>query len=127
MRCLRCGICCQQTDMMLCTEDITRIEKKGYSKDSFVRFDKDGYALLRNRQGCCVFYNKKERQCDIYAFRPSGCRIYPVILDEDKGIVVDEICHAQSTISSTEKARKGKRVLNLLKSIDAEAKTRRGT
>ena len=112
--------------MLLCGADIARIEKKGYNKDSFVRFDKEGYALLRNRQGCCVFYNKKERQCDVYASRPSGCRIYPVILDEDKGIVIDEICHAQTTISGTEKAHRGKRVLNLLKKIDAEAKNRRG-
>jgi uncharacterized protein len=125
MRCLRCGICCQQTDMLLCAEDVTRIEKKGYNKDSFVRFDKDGYALLRNRQGYCVFYSKKERRCNVYAYRPSGCRIYPVILDEDKGIVVDEICHAQTTVSDGEKARKGKRVLNLLKKVDAEAKDRR--
>lgn len=82
--------------------------------------------MLRNRQGCCVFYNKKEQQCDVYASRPSGCRVYPVILDEDKGIVVDEICHAQTTISETEKALRGKRVLNLLKKIDSEAKRRRG-
>jgi Fe-S-cluster containining protein len=113
--------------MLLCARDITRIEKKGYNKDSFVRFDKDGYALLRNRQGCCVFYNKKERQCDIYASRPLGCRIYPVILDEDKGIVVDEICHAQIAVLDAEKARRGKRVFSLLKKIDAEAKNRRGS
>lgn len=113
--------------MLLCAEDIARMEKKGYKKDSFVRFDKDGYALLRNRQGCCVFHNKKARQCNIYASRPSGCRIYPVILDEDNGIVIDEICHAQSTISDAEKVRRGKRVLNLLKKIDDEAKTRCGS
>ena len=111
--------------MLLCSEDINKLEKKGYSKDSFLRFDKDGYALLRNRQGCCVFYNKKEQRCSVYAYRPSGCRIYPVILDEDKGIVVDEICHAQTTISDAEKARRGKRVLSLLKKIDAEADIRR--
>ena len=111
--------------MLLCSEDINKLEKKGYSKDSFLRFDKDGYALLRNHQGCCVFYNKKERRCSVYAYRPSGCRIYPVILDEDKGIVVDEICHAQTTISGSEKARRGKRVLSLLKKIDAEADIRR--
>jgi Fe-S-cluster containining protein len=113
--------------MLLCSEDINKLEKKVYSKDSFLRFDKDGYALLRNRQGCCVFYSKKERRCSVYASRPSGCRIYPVILDEDKGIVVEEICHAQTTISDAEKVRRGKRVLNLLKKIDAEAKTRRGS
>jgi len=125
MRCLRCGICCQQTDMLLSAEDITRLEKKGYSKESFVRFDAEGYALLRNRQGCCVFYNTKKRRCEVYAYRPLGCRVYPVILDEELGIVVDHICHAQTTISEEEKARRGKRVLRLLKKIDMEAQSRR--
>lgn len=75
MRCVRCGICCQETEMLLCAADITRLEKKGYSKESFVRFDKEGYALLRNRQGFCAFYNTKDRKCDVYADRPAGCRV----------------------------------------------------
>ena len=125
MRCLRCGVCCQETDMLLSTEDITRLEKQGYNKDSFVRFDKEGYALLRNRQGHCVFYNTAERRCDVYASRPSGCRVYPVIYDEDNGVVVDLICHAQGTVTEPEKARKGKQVLKLLEQIDSEAQSRR--
>jgi hypothetical protein len=111
--------------MLLSTEDITRLEKQGYNKDSFVRFDKEGYALLRNRQGHCVFYNTAERRCDVYASRPSGCRIYPVIYDEDNGVVVDLICHAQGTVTEPEKARKGKQVLKLLEQIDSEAQSRR--
>jgi uncharacterized protein len=125
MHCLRCGVCCQETDMLLATEDIARLEGQGYSKDSFVRFDKEGYALLRNHQGHCVFYNTQERRCEVYAFRPSGCRVYPVIYDEDHGVVVDSICHAQGTITEHEKARKGKRVFKLLEQIDSEAKSRR--
>jgi uncharacterized protein len=124
MRCLRCGVCCQETDMLLSTEDIARLEGQGFGRDFFGRFDKEGYALLRNRQGCCVFYNVVERRCDVYVFRPSGCRVYPVIYDEDHGVVVDSICHAQGTITELEKARKGKRVLKLLERIDAEASGR---
>ena len=111
--------------MLLSEEDIARLEKKGYSKDSFVRFDQEGYALLRNRQGCCVFYNNAEQRCDVYAFRPAGCRVYPVLHDEEKGIVVDSICHAQTTVTEEEKAKRGRRVLKLLKRIDQEAKSRR--
>jgi Fe-S-cluster containining protein len=107
--------------MLLSTEDITRLEKKGFSKEFFVRFDKAGYALLRNRQGHCVFYNIEMRRCNVYAERPSGCRVYPVIFDEDKGIVVDDICHAQETVTEQEKLRKGKKVVKLLKRIDREA------
>ena len=125
MRCLRCGVCCQQTDMLLSERDIARLERKGYDRESYARFDPDGYALLRNRQGCCVFYNAKERKCNVYAVRPAGCRVYPVILDEDQGVVVDQICHAQTTISEQEKNRRGVRVLRLLDKIDSEAKNRK--
>ena len=111
--------------MLLSADDIARLEKKGHSKSSFARFDKDGYAILRNRQGYCVFYNVKKRQCDIYADRPSGCRVYPIILDEDKGIIIDDICRAQRTITDEEKARKGKRVIKLLEKIDQEAEQTR--
>jgi Fe-S-cluster containining protein len=125
MRCLRCGVCCTETEMLLSVDDINRLEKKGYQKDFFVRFDKDGYAILRNRCGYCVFYNVKERQCDVYADRPAGCRVYPVILDEDNGIIIDDICRAQSTISAHEKMQKGKQVIKLLEKIDQEAQQAR--
>jgi Fe-S-cluster containining protein len=124
MRCIRCGICCQETDMLLSKADISRLEKLGYSQDSFVRFDREGYALLRNRQGHCVFYNNQGRRCDVYASRPSGCRIYPVISDEEKGIVVDSICHAQGIITEKEKTQRGKWVTKLLEKIDSEAQIR---
>jgi len=45
--------------------------------------------------------------------------------DEDKGTVIDEICPAKDTISEKQKAKKGKKVLKLLKRIDAEAEKRR--
>ena len=125
MRCTRCGICCQETDMLLSASDIRRLEKKGCDKKFFTRFDENGYALLRNRQGHCVFYNTEKRGCEVYNLRPLGCRVYPIIQDEEKGIVVDSICRAQDTISQSEKARVGKRVLRLLERIDAEAQNRR--
>jgi hypothetical protein len=111
--------------MLLSTEDIDRLEKKGYSKQFFVQFDKAGYATLRNRQGCCVFYDVEKRRCKVRADRPLGCRIYPVIYDEAKGIVVDDICHAQGTVTEKQKAKRGRKVLKLLEKIDAEAKIRR--
>lgn len=111
--------------MLLSAADIARLEKRGHSPDLFVRFDGDGYAYLRNRQGCCVFYNSAERRCAVYAFRPSGCRVYPVIYDEENGVVVDFICHAQETITEQDKNRKGRRVFNLLETIDREAQKRK--
>ncbi len=120
MRCSRCGVCCTETEMLLSTDDIERLKKRGYSKEFFTRYE-DGYAILKNQQGYCVFYNVKEHQCNVYAHRPVGCRVYPVILDEDTGIIIDDICCAQQTITESEKVRKEKIVISLLKKIDREA------
>ncbi len=124
MRCLRCGTCCQETDMLLSAEDISRLERKGYRRDFFARFDKEGFALLRNRQGRCVFYDPGKRGCDVYVSRPEGCRVYPVIYDEEKGIIVDDICHAQATITESEKNSRGRKVRKLLDRIDSQARKR---
>jgi uncharacterized protein len=125
MHCLRCGVCCQETEMLLSNRDIERLEKIGYSTDFFVRFDSEGYATLKNSQGHCVFYNPEKRRCKVRAYRPEGCRIYPVLYDEDKGITVDTICPNRNTITEKQKAKKGEKVLKLLEKIDAEAKSRR--
>jgi len=111
--------------MLLSNEDIERLERKGYVRDFFVRFDKEGYATLRNQDGNCVFFDPEKRACRERENRPLGCRIYPVMHDEDKGTVIDEICPAKDTISEKQKAKKGKKVLKLLKRIDAEAEKRR--
>ena len=124
MRCSHCGVCCTETEMLLSKEDIKRLEKKGYNKKFFLRYDKACYAQLRNRNGYCVFYDLDKRQCSVYADKPSGCSVYPVILDEEKGIVIDDICPAKETITNEEKEAKGKEVIKLLEKIDNEAKCR---
>ena len=125
MHCSNCGVCCTETEMLLSQKDITRLEKKGFSKNHFVHYDNQGYAQLKNREGYCAFYDLKNRQCSVYVDRPSGCRVYPVIFDEEKGIVLDNICQSRSTITEKEKNLKGKRVIKLLERIDCEALDRR--
>jgi uncharacterized protein len=125
MDCSNCGVCCTETEMLLSKKDIKRLMDKGYSQKQFVRYDKQGYATLKNRDGYCVFYDLKNRRCSEYENRPSGCRVYPVIVDEDVGIILDTICESRSTISEQEKCVKGKRVVKLLEIIDAEAAERR--
>ena len=125
MRCSNCGICCTETEMLLAVKDIRRLEKKGFSNNYFAAFDKEGYAVLKNRDGYCVFYDLKGRRCSVYADRPSGCRVYPVIFDEENGIVFDDICDSCVSISVKEKKVKGKKVVKLLEKIDAEAGNRR--
>jgi Fe-S-cluster containining protein len=121
MRCSNCGVCCTETEMLLSKRDIKRLEKIGFSQSLFVVFDKHGYALLRNREGYCFFYDRLNHQCSVYVDRPAGCRVYPVILDEDKGIILDSICESRKSIAQSEKNLKGKRVIRLLKIIDSEA------
>ena len=125
MRCLRCGACCRETEMLLSAEDIERLERKGYDRDFFVRFDAEGYATLRNNRGYCVFYDAEKRHCKVRAHRPLGCRIYPAIYDENKGITVDTICPSRNSVTDKQKAKRGEKVLKLLETIDAEAKQKR--
>jgi len=113
--------------MLLSAKDIERLERKGYDRDFFVRFDSEGYATLRNYSGYCVFYDTEKNRCKVRAHRPLGCRIYPVIYDEDKGIVVDAICPSRGSVTEKQKAKRGEKVLKLLETIDAEAKNRRLT
>jgi uncharacterized protein len=121
MRCSNCGVCCTETEMLLSKKDIKRLEKNGFSQNQFVIYDTQGYATLKNRDGYCVFYDLKNRQCSVYVDRPAGCRVYPVILDEETGIILDDICESRNSITASEKKSKGKCVINLLKVIDAEA------
>lgn len=122
---MRCGECCKETEMLLSNKDIERLEEKGYNRNDFVHVDKDGYALLRNIDGVCFFFDLKKRRCNERQSRPAGCRIYPVMHDEEKGIVIDPTCPAKGTITDMQKARKGKKVLRLLTEIDSEANDRK--
>jgi Fe-S-cluster containining protein len=111
--------------MLLSKDDIKRLEKKGYRKKFFLHLDKAGYVQLKNRNGYCVFYDLEKHRCRVYVDRPSGCRVYPVIFDEEKGIVLDGICQSRGSITEKEKSLKGKRVIKLLERIDGEAVERR--
>lgn len=125
MRCSHCGVCCTETEMLLSKEDIIRLVARGYRQNQFVHYDEAGYGVLKNRDGYCVFYDRVKRRCHVYLDRPAGCRVYPVIVDEGKGIVLDTICESRNSISEEEKALKGKRVVKLLEVIDFEASQRR--
>jgi uncharacterized protein len=124
MDCSNCGVCCTETEMLLSKKDIKRLEKRGLCQNQFVNFDEKGYALLKNRGGYCIFYDLKNRKCGVYEDRPSGCRVYPVIFDEETGIILDDICQSRNTITLEEKKLKGKKVIRLLEIIDAEASER---
>ena len=121
MRCSCCGKCCEETEMLLSKADAKRLKELGYELKEFAFCDKKGFTRLKNREGCCVFFDSKERKCKIYKNRPLGCRIFPVIFSEEEGIVVDDICPMKNTISKRELNQKGKILVNLLQQIDLEA------
>lgn len=125
MRCSNCGVCCTETEMLLSKKDIKRLEALGYCVEEFAAFDRQGYATLKNRAGYCFFYDLAKRRCSVYMSRPSGCRVYPVIVDIDNGIILDSICECRGSITEWEKSVKGKRVVKLLEVIDSEAEERR--
>ncbi|MFP3985843.1 MAG: YkgJ family cysteine cluster protein [Candidatus Bathyarchaeia archaeon] len=124
MHCLHCGLCCEKTEMMLSNTDIERLERLGLDRQKFVGYDRHGFARLKNRRGLCVFYDIEKCRCQIYRHRPLGCRIYPVIYSQQEGIVVDNLCPMQNTISKIELKREGKKIMELLQRIDNEAHAR---
>ena len=51
-----------------------------------------------------------------------GCRVYPVIVDEDKGVVLDNLCPEIGSISEKEKRLKGQVVMKLLEKIESNTR-----
>ncbi len=94
--CLRCRKCCIETEMILLPSDIERIRSLGYEVERFAEL-RNGFYRLKNVDGRCVFLT--DRGCRIYRYRPLGCRIYPLIFDEDLGPILDPECPLANVFS----------------------------
>jgi len=114
-----------KTEMVLSNADIKRLESVGHSRQEFVRFNEEGFALLRNSRGCCVFYQPERLSCRVYSLRPEGCRIYPIIMSEGEGVIVDGLCPLAATVSQSEIDSKAGRLRRFLQRIDTEAEERK--
>ena len=86
----KCMKCCIETSMPLSRSDMKRILKEGYQfRDFAVKIGKEW--CLRNSSGRCIF--SSEGVCKIYSFRPEGCRIYPLVYDENtRKAMLDPTC-----------------------------------
>ena len=86
----KCVECCLETRMPLSNPDLNRILKLGYELECFaVKTDEEW--RLKNDSGQCVFLI--EERCEIYPHRPEGCRLYPLVYDEDlRKTVIDPLC-----------------------------------
>ena len=112
--------------MLLSEEDIRRLEKLGCNKEDFVQLNWEGFAQLKNKEKHCVFYDVDGKRCKAYRSRPLGCRIYPVVFcEEEDAAVVDDLCPMWNTVSERRLKSKGKKLVGLLRVIDAEAEKRR--
>ena len=95
-KCVDCGNCCRETEMILSARDVDRIKNidpKNRRTTNFVKKTADGLFQLKNLDEYCVFFDPTTKVCKIYAIRPQGCRFYPLIYDSDKKIcVLDQDC-----------------------------------
>lgn len=86
----KCVKCCIETRMPLSRFDVERISQQGYRfKDFVVKRRRERH--VKNRNGRCVFLG--DNGCTIYSFRPEGCRLYPLVHDENCGkVVIHDLC-----------------------------------
>jgi Fe-S-cluster containining protein len=101
----RCVSCCYDTEMMLLEEDITRIQGLGYEESFFTRTS-EGFKVLKNSAaGRCVFHDSK--QCTIYENRPKGCKLYPVVYDEQLALAAKDVdCPFRNEFNISRRSRK---------------------
>lgn len=107
-----CALCCYDTEMPLTVDDIARLVALGHDRAAFVTFSAEGTAQLSTVEPAdgesarpCFFL--KEGKCSVYADRPAGCRIYPLVLNDRMKLVKDDECphRAEFPLDPTAKRR----------------------
>jgi uncharacterized protein len=100
-----CVRCCYETEMMLLEEDVSRIQALGYEESFFARYS-DGFKILKNSAaGRCVFHDGK--QCTIYENRPKGCKLYPVVYDEQLALAMKDVdCPFRNEFNISRRSKK---------------------
>lgn len=85
-----CNKCCIDTRMPLTGIDIKRIIRQGYRyRDFVIRRKRERF--LKNSNGKCIFLG--DVGCKIYSSRPTGCRLYPLVYNENTGQgVIHDYC-----------------------------------
>ena len=95
-KCIDCGNCCRETEMILSKQDIENIinsQRINLKEIDFVKKTIEGFFQLKNVNGFCIFFDSTTNLCKIYDVRPQGCRFYPLIYDSDKNsCVFDSEC-----------------------------------
>ncbi len=105
---VRCGFrdcykCCLETEMILTKEDVARIEKNtNFNREDFLlpTEQTDGFMQLKNVEspiGRKCFFLSDKGKCTIYESAPSGCKLYPLILNlETDEVMIDIDCRERA-------------------------------
>ena len=95
-RCENCGKCCLETEMIVSRQDIELIKTSypnNLRKQDFVFKNNNDQFQLKNIEGHCVFLDNSSKNCNIYRYRPQGCKFYPLIYDiNEEKCKLDEDC-----------------------------------
>jgi len=76
--------------MPLTNSDMQRLRELGYVREDFSARTQKGW-VLRNNRGKCFFL--ADDRCSVYHFRPEGCRLYPLVYDENVAHpILDRFC-----------------------------------
>jgi len=67
-----------------------------------------------------IFIVETKRSVGFMGIRPLGCRLYPVVYVEGKGVALDELCPMRHTVSRGEFRRKARILKKLLEKIERE-------
>ena len=120
-----CGKCCHDTRMPLTESDIKRIKRLGFAEEYFV--DRRGrIPKLKNVDGHCVFLDPDTNSCMIYPDRPEGCRLYPLVYDEEcDKVVVDDLCPKSRTIPQRLVKELSSALISLIDKLYEESSKRR--
>ena len=116
----KCIRCCLQTNMLLSEKDIDKICSLGMKREKFIT-RKNGWLMLKNKKGRCVFHNGK--YCTIYNHRPEGCQLYPLIYNKDfHQVLFDKDCPHPNWFTLTEE--KKQQLFSLIDTLFIERKNR---
>ncbi|MBM3292677.1 YkgJ family cysteine cluster protein [Candidatus Bathyarchaeota archaeon] len=115
----RCILCCKNTEMPLSRSDVERLLKKGYKFQDFaIRENKE--TRLKNVNGYCYFLHNG--RCVVYSIRPEGCKLYPLVFNEEKDeFVFDELCPYHNDFIVSKKNVND--LMKLILKLDKERKT----
>lgn len=124
-----CAACCYDTEMPLTEEDIARLVALGHDRAAFTRISGDErWPVLQTKDKTaddmpgrpCFFL--VDNKCSVYADRPQGCRIYPLVLNEQGRLLRDEDCPHRNEFAMDPSAKR--RIQKIAATLRREARAR---